>query len=134
MSLLVSPTGTLEIRNDTWGAGSYGARRGSRRHKGNDFPCVVGQEIVSPLDGLVVRLARPYASDDVLEGVVIKSTKITIKMFYFRLDRSLLRQNVRQGQVIGFAQDVGKRYRGMTPHVHLQVDGIDPLTLMDLGT
>jgi hypothetical protein len=37
---------------------------------------------------------------------------------------------VDQGQVIGTAQDISERYntdrRKMTPHIHLQIDAIDP--------
>lgn len=124
--LIISPT-ELGIRGtDNWGRGAFGAPRGDHVHKGVDFICVPGQSVLAPISGLIQREARPYSKGP-YSGCLIASKEISIKMFYFELDKSLIGTEVEQGRIIGIAQDIRKKgYPGMTPHIHLEIDMVDP--------
>ena len=125
-ALITSPT-NLGVRVDEAGSGIYGAKRGDHTHKGVDFVCIPGQEVYAPISGVVTRQARPYANGG-YEGVVIEGTALTVKLFYMIPNIAFKGKRVRQGQVIGVAQDVSERHpnSGMKPHIHLEIDHIDP--------
>ena len=128
---MLNPTG-LNIRGtDKWGNGAFKAPRGDHIHHGLDFICLPGQEVYAPITGHVKREARPYASGD-FSGVLITSPRMDIKMFYFELDKSLIGTEVQRGQVIGNAQDIGRRYPGITPHVHLEIVLVDPELFLNI--
>lgn len=131
--MILSPTGSLEIRMDGWGQGSYGAPRGNRSHSGVDLVCVPKQVILAPITGTVVREAFPYAGDLKWAGCLIVGDQIEVKMFYMRLYHHLrkdLPQHCTMGMPIGLAQDISSRYNHkpeavdfgeMIPHVHLEM-------------
>ena len=124
--LIQSPTGYGVRGYDAWGGGEYGARRTHGRHKGVDFKCVPGQFVRAPISGEVVRIARPYADWD-FSGILIQSAEMELKLFYFRPYDGLVGAYVEMGDEIGIAQDIRLKYDNrMTPHVHLQIDSIDP--------
>ena len=125
--MIISPTG-LGIRGiDKWGDGAYGAGRGKRKHNGVDFICTPGQNIWFPFDlGIVSRIARPYTKGHFYgcKIVAIDDGKFYIcKIFYFQPILSHIVEEVKlcKGMILGKAQDISKKYPGMTPHVHLQV-------------
>ena len=122
---MISPTGN-GVRSDTQGHGWYGAPRGNRKHAGTDYVCSPKQEVVAPIDGVITRIAYPYA-DKKYEGVILENEFIKLKIFYFIPITRLIGQRVRQGEVIGYAQDIRKKYGdAMVPHIHLEIDSIDP--------
>ena len=131
---MISPTGKGIRRSDKWGKGSYGDSRksqGSRyAHKGTDYICDPGQDIVAPIRGLVTRFARPYAKG-IYSGLLIQGRHVAVKMFYFKPEKSIVGCFVKQGRVIGKAQDISEKFPGMTPHVHLEIDSIDPEIFTD---
>lgn len=133
---MISPTGKKIRDFDPFGSGRYGAPRGKRIHRGVDFECEPGQEIVCPIGGLtgavrIVREARPYV-DAPYSGLLLKTDKIVIKMFYFEPRRTLIGDFVAQGDIIGIAQNIAERYHGMTSHIHLEIVGFDPEVLLNL--
>jgi len=132
--MIESPTG-LGIRNDSEGFGHYGAPRGGRRHEGTDFECIPGQVVKCPIDdATVVRSARPYRDDAFYSGVVVENARIRVKMFYCKPFPGLIGKKVRCGQGIAEAQDISKKYSdGMTPHIHLQIDAVDPTLLIEMS-
>jgi len=123
-----------KVRHDQAGSGSWGSPRGNRRHKGVDFACEPGQPVYSPITGKVKRVAYPYSDTQEYAGVVVENSRIIIKMFYLHPYKNVIGKNVVAGQKIGTAQDITKRYdgQGMTPHIHLQIDSIDPMLLIDI--
>lgn len=136
---MISPTG-LNVRvSDTWGFGTYGSGRtktvnGKKvdyRHNGADYVCRPGQEVVAPIDGTVVRIARPYAKKT-FSGLVIVNANIEIKMFYLKPLKGIVGKQVKRGELIGYAQDIGEAHSSITPHIHLQVDSINPELLMGM--
>ena len=81
---------------------------------------------------LVVREARSYADGD-YSGLLLSSAKITVKIFYIQPIRRLIGQAIHQGDPIGIAQDIGKKYDGITPHIHLEIVGMEPETLLNMA-
>lgn len=124
----VNPTG-MGIRNDSGGLGHFGAKRGSRKHNGVDFACTSGQSILMPVDGVIVRESLPYKNDLRWLGVHIVNPRIEIKMWYFIPFKHLVRYDVEAGTPIGIAQNIGEKYEGVTPHIHLKIVKCDPMLL-----
>lgn len=130
---IISPTG-FGIRSDPAGDGHYGAPRGGRTHEGLDFICKPGQEVIAPFTGYIDRIAYPYGDDLRWSGCVFTNEHLTVMMFYMKPDRKAIREEItiEEGSRIGIAQDITKKYpnRGMLPHIHLQIESIDPETLL----
>jgi murein DD-endopeptidase MepM/ murein hydrolase activator NlpD len=119
---VINPTGT-RIRNDATGNGQFGAARGARTHAGLDLLCSPGQEVVSPIEGVVTRWLHPYSDDDYLTGILIEGRECNVRLYYVRPLDGLIGVRVNAGEPIGRAQDVRTHYPGapMLPHVHLEV-------------
>ena len=128
---MISCTGKSIRGSDSWGSGCYGSSRGSRTHLGSDFECKPGQHVVMPITGTVIRVAHPYLNGD-YSGLLISNDQITLKMFYFTPELKYIGQTLPKGHFIGIAQDISKRYEGMIPHIHVQVESIDPGLLLDM--
>lgn len=139
---MINPTGKA-VRIDSAGSGEYGAARGARIHKGTDYLCDVGQPVVSPISGRIVREARPYGRSHVTRrliteqneysGVLIQGKNCAVKMFYLRLLPGIIGEYVTGGTVVGYAQDISLRYSDdMRPHIHLQVDSFNPERIMHI--
>ena len=129
---LVNPTG-LGIRNDSKGLGHHGAPRGHRKHDGVDLMCKPGQSILMPVDGILVRESLPYKDDLKWRGVYIFNPRIEIKMWYMTSGYKF-GQEYKAGSIIGAAQDIGEKYAGVTPHIHLRICKIDPLLVFNVET
>lgn len=133
---MMSPTGKTKLRKDSRGSGAFGAPRrrddgSTYTHKGVDLECKVGQEIRMPVTGQITREARPYVSDPRWRGVYISALRAEMKIFYMLPIPELVGTTVREGEVIGHAQDIGIKYDGVTPHIHLEIVSLDPLILLN---
>lgn len=129
---LINPTGR-GVRVDGAGDGNYGASRGSRKHRGTDFYCEPGQDIESPIDGVIKRLSYPYEGDARYTGCVIEGKRLSVKLFYLNVDTTLIKRVVTAGQTIGTAQNISTRYgEPMMPHIHMQIDKIDPMYIFEM--
>ncbi len=123
---LVNPIKNGRIRNpDKWGSGSFGAPRGSRKHNGIDITAINRQDVLSPVSGKVIRKSFPYAKDLSYTGVLIEGTDghagILVKIFYMTPLVSVIGSNVSAGEKIGAAQELTRKYPGITNHIHLEV-------------
>lgn len=140
---MISPTGGGIRLLDDWGSGEYLAPRGSRLHLGSDYIVMFPkQEIVAPINGIIIREKFPYSNPVkgvLFSGVLIQATNCMITLFYFEPYPELIKGRVSLGQPIGIAQDIGLKYpegyypefrRRMTPHIHLQIDSINPEILI----
>lgn len=125
--IFVNPTG-MGIRNDSEGLGHHGAPRGSRKHIGTDFQCIPGQSIYMPVDGILVRESLPYYDDLKWRGVFVINPRIEIKMWYL-CSSYKFGKFYKAGSIIGAAQNIGEKYEGVTPHIHLRIVKIDPMLL-----
>jgi murein DD-endopeptidase MepM/ murein hydrolase activator NlpD len=119
MSILFNPTAG-KIRSDSVGDGHFGARRGRRIHAGLDLEAIPGQDVYSPISGTAIRTARPYVGDSRWLGIFIEGKIFDVKMFYLMPEVDYPSE-VKRGERIGVAQDIGLKYEGCTPHVHLEV-------------
>lgn len=106
---------------DDFGSGAYGASRGSRTHNGIDY-CAQPSSIVHALTGgEVTKLGYPYA-----DNINFRYVQITdhegFNWRYFYVKPSVeVGDKVNADDSIGFVQDLNTRYKGITPHVHLEV-------------
>lgn len=107
---------------DAFGQGHFGAARGGRLHQGLDIETAPGEEIMSPVDGEVIREALPYHDDPAFRGLVIRGVGAwagyEVRIFYVD---GLLSGRVEAGSVVGRAQDLKHRYPGITNHIHVEV-------------
>ena len=128
---MLNPTGGT-VRNDSGGYGYWQASRGVKVHEGADFtlPEGPGQLVISPIGGVIERIAYPYSDTKEYSGVLIVGSDIWVKIFYIKPFVAFIGQRVSMGEPIGIAQDISKRYPGILPHIHLEVVKINPLILM----
>ncbi|WP_162894061.1 M23 family metallopeptidase [Phaeobacter sp. LSS9] len=130
---VVSPTGSDEIRTkDDYGIGFFlapralygndGKRVGTRYHGGVDFVSKPGQEIVSPVNGEVLRVSNAYKSNNQgLSAVIIGHEGYEFKVLYTSPEVKK-GDFVLRGQRIGTAQDLKPKFGdGMTNHIHLSI-------------
>lgn len=128
---MISPTGMGVRTWDDFGSGYFGTGRGDRKHAGVDFICIPGQTVVAPYSGKIVRIAYPYA-DKSYGGLVLDDGRLRVKMFYLAPILEFVGTWVTEGDPIGKAQDISKKHgSGMTPHIHLEIEAVDPLLFLD---
>lgn len=121
----------LGLREDTAGSGRFGSPRGSRKHAGYDRLCTVGQDVIAPMGGKMVR-SYPYAGDKFYTGCAIWGEDFMVKMWYFEPIEALLFSVIEPGQIIGKAQAISQKYGGgMLDHVHLGLWGLHPTILLN---
>lgn len=122
--VLVNPTGRPVRLGDGYGSGLFGARRdgGARAHAGVDFVASPGQAVVAPISGRVKKLGYAYGNDLRYRYVEIEgpTNHLLVRVLYVGPSVKV-GDKVDQREVIGTAQDLNSRYRGITNHVHLQV-------------
>jgi len=135
---MMNPTGGA-VRIDAGGNGNYGASRskivGGKKieysHQGMDLACIPGQDIRAISRGRFARLSFPYKDDQTYHGLVLETRQATFKIFYVKPDVSLLGKIVEEGDIMGKAQDISKKYpgSGVTPHIHIEIVACDPRVL-----
>ena len=124
MTTFIKPTSGLSRGQDAQGSGQFNAPRngGKRLHNGLDIVSYPGEYVKSPIDGIVVREAFPYAGDHTLKGLVLRgegeNANLEIRIYYVSGIKS---GKVKAGENIGIAQDITKKYEGITNHIHLEV-------------
>ena len=134
---MISPTGHGIRGNDKHGFGLYGKPRAgkdrhgiTKTHSGSDFIVFpIGQEIVAPATGLVMRIKYPYSKpvDGVMfSGIFVRANDYEYTLFYFEPLKIIIKTKIYEGQVIGHAQDISIKYSGMIPHVHFHYDSMNP--------
>jgi hypothetical protein len=112
---------------DPAGSGVFGASRdrGGRKHLGLDLISVPGDEVVSPIFGVITKIGWAYA-DGKLGSIHIKGSGqhdgAEVKLLYVSASVHV-GDILKAGDPIGTAQDVAGYYdakdvHGMTNHVH----------------
>ena len=106
---------------DPFGCGSFGAKRATHIHQGIDLLVNENEPIFAPFDGVVLRFAIPYKDDNKYKGLLLKNGNFEVKIFYF-LPIVNKGEKIKKGQIIGFAQNIAKKYSSkMQNHVHVEV-------------
>jgi len=119
-----NPTGGAPRGHDAFGDGRFGASRdgGSRGHEGVDYVSVRGQEVTAPISGYVTKIGYAYAGSSDLKFVEISNPALGyIARTFYVSPEVKVGQAVRLGQPIGEAENLKRRYPGITNHVHLEV-------------
>lgn len=116
----------LGQRNDSAGAGYFGAPRGERKHNGVDYVIAPGAGIETPVTGTVTKHGYCYNGDAHYRYVEITDNfNHRHRLFYVKLhDLVRIGLVVAMGDLVGVAQDISKRYpdaTDMLPHVHYEV-------------
>ena len=114
----------IQRTSDKWGAGYFHAPRGDRKHNGIDYACLAGSKILSPCDGKVTKLGYPYADDLSFRYVQITNGNKNHRVFYIEPTVEL-GAKIKEGDVIGIAQDLEERYPDITPHIHYEIKSLD---------
>jgi hypothetical protein len=117
------------MREDDWGKGHFGARRGSKYHDGLDLIVTPGQPIFSMIDGLVEKYEQCYSKDPRWRGIQIANAMLRVELWYMEAQNTVaVDEYVNAGQMIGVAQDISEKYpptnkipHEMTPHIHVRV-------------
>lgn len=106
---------------DKFGCGHFGASRGDRTHNGDDYACTPRSQVFSPVKGEVTKLGYPYGNDLSFRYVQITiNFEHNVRVFY--VDPLVkVGDIVTKDTIIGYSQELGERYPGITEHVHLEV-------------
>lgn len=134
----VALSSPIQIRDDPYGSGLFGApRNGGRRHNGIDLVAPVGTRVLAAKSGMAV-IGRKrngmgrYAEVRHPDGWVTR---------YGHLKEIRIhdRQRVHRGDCLGTVGKSGNaRRRRMQPHLHFEVwnekkEVLDPLTVMEVA-
>lgn len=121
---------------DSFGAGWYGAPRGSRTHHGVDLGAYPGMPIISVSEGYISKIGYPYNPDNPKKGH-LRYVQVTLgntdyRYFYVKPSYGIeIGKLVNPGDQIGTAQGLENVYPGITDHIHfeIKVDGefVNPL-------
>lgn len=108
-------------RNDKYGSGYYGAPRGNRTHQGIDLAAQVGSSVLSNIAGKVTKLGYAYTDDPSYRYVQVTSAEGLDYRFFYVEPGVELGDTVRVDDELGVVQNLGRRYDGITPHIHFEV-------------
>ena len=123
---------------DELGCGSFGASRGTRKHKGVDYKAKEGASVYSPIEGIITKHGYPYRDDLSYRYIQVENEVYKIRLFYCELRWSFeVGDEVCEGDFIGIVQDIASRYidKGiMNNHVHVEIyennNLVDPTTIL----
>ncbi len=136
VSVFMSPTSHGVRGDDSYGSGAYGASRakGKRHHNGVDYVSTPGEAVVSPLSGTITKVGYPYRRSKLRFVEITSATGYVTRVMYVS-PAVALGQSIVAGESLGKAQDLSKRYRGITNHVHVEMRDalgrtVDPVTVL----
>ncbi len=124
-------TEVLQIRNDGFGEGHFGAsRKNGRVHKGLDISAPIGTPVRASKSGFAISKFDEYGYGKYVE--MCHSGGLVTLYAHLKDTNVKWIKKVRQGNVVGWVGKTGNaRYKGIKPHVHFEVrrNGIpqDPL-------
>lgn len=121
---MVSPVKEIKLRGeDPTGHGYYGAKRGTKKHKGLDIVTNPKEVILAPIHGFVTKIGYPYSFALQFRYVEITNDVYRVRLMYVSPKPSLKKgQRVFAGDVIGNAQDIASYWdENMLNHIHFEV-------------
>jgi murein DD-endopeptidase MepM/ murein hydrolase activator NlpD len=120
-----NPTGAAPRGHDAFGDGFFHAGRdgGARAHEGVDYDSRAGQDVVAPISGYVARIGYAYPGDERFRYVEIDNPALHLQARVFYVNPSVaVGESVELGRAIGTAHSLQVRYRGITDHIHLEIE------------
>lgn len=116
---------TPERGIDDFGSGAFGASRGSRTHNGIDY-CAQPNSLVYPVSaGTVTKLGYPYSDNLNFRYVQVTDDNGYDWRYFYVKPTVDVGDIVTRDDVIGWVQNLDVRYKGITPHIHLEVKNPD---------
>ena len=106
---------------DKYGSGEFGAPRGDHSHNGIDFVVAPLQPVLALVEGTVTKLGYPYTDDLSYRYVQVTDLDGNDVRYFYTLPTVEVGDTISIGDMLGTAQDLGERYPGITPHVHLEI-------------
>jgi len=118
---------------DAMGSGAFGASRGKRKHRGEDFCCAPGAEVFCGVAGIVTKIGYPYSQKSDTKKNILKSglryievsdiNNLKHRYFYVKPNFNIsVNAVVSRGTPLGTCSNLhaiwGKR---MKNHVHYEV-------------
>lgn len=108
--------------DDPTGHGNYGAKRGTRKHKGLDLVTKPDEDVFAPISGQITKLGYPYSGNLEFRYVEITNDVYRVRIMYCKPINLYKNQRVFEGQKIGEAQDIAGYWNPrMKNHIHLEV-------------
>lgn len=107
---------------DPTGFGHYGAKRGTRKHKGIDLLAEPGTMVSTPIDGFITRFGIVYKTTSEFKYVEITNQIYRWRLMYCEPDKGMkLNQRINLGDEIGRVQDIASHWGGgMQNHLHIE--------------
>ena len=109
--------------NDPEGSGAFASKRGAKKHKGTDYAFAPGEEVKSPIEGVVTRLGWAYKDAPYRLIEILSHSGALLWRFLYVRPAVKAGDEILEGQTIGTAQKISDRYgKKMTDHVHVEVN------------
>jgi len=121
---MISPTLNTVLRgNDPTGHGYYGAKRGTRKHKGLDILTKPGEKLSVPFSGVITKIGQVYKETTKFKYVEITNDVYRTRLMYSKPISSIsINKRVFKGEIYGIAQDIAGYWGGgMKNHVHMEL-------------
>jgi murein DD-endopeptidase MepM/ murein hydrolase activator NlpD len=125
---------------DAYGSGDFHAERdgGKRIHEGADYIAEPNATIYAPITGVVTKIGYAYAKQTALTFVEVTNAASNLVSRVLYVDPSVaVGDAITAGAPIGLAENLQKRYRGITNHVHVQIAAnrtyLDPANLLPVA-
>lgn len=119
-----NPTNGFVRGEDAYGFGHFGASRdhGRRAHKGVDYIAAPGDAVLAPVSGTITRIGDAYRSRSGYHFVEVRDEAhgMLVRVYYVAPSVNV-GDAITAGDEIGTAQDLSRRYRGITNHVHVEL-------------
>jgi murein DD-endopeptidase MepM/ murein hydrolase activator NlpD len=138
LKYIAGETQALPRGSDCWGAGHFGASRGSRTHNGKDILVPAGSQVLSVASGIVTKLGWCYSGEGYRYVEVSDDRGNRVRHFYVspHVEIGVV---IESGDLIGVSQDLACKYQAdscmpidMPNHVHLEVmSGTNSKTFFD---
>lgn len=112
-----------ELREcDVHGCGYFGAPRGNHKHEGVDLMATPGTYVYAPFKGKITKNGYCYPDTSEYRYIELTGDNLVCRILYAELDPAFkVGDSVPEGQFLGVAQDIEKRYPKITPHVHVEL-------------
>lgn len=107
------------------GSGDFASNRGARRHEGEDYMYDVGEEVRTPVGGIVTRLGWCYANEPYRLVELLSHKGIFLWRFLYITPTVKPGDVLFEGDLIGHAQNISLKYGGpesMKNHVHVEIN------------
>lgn len=113
----------IELRgNDPTGHGYYGAKRGTRKHKGLDLVAEPLTDVFAPIDGVITKLGYPYSGNLNFRYIEITNDVYRVRIMYCQPKNITLNRRIFKGDKIGEVQDIAGYWNPkMKNHIHFEV-------------